>query len=78
MDNRLECATWDYAWQSQCNKYGPWIEGKYCQQSCYDNGAAYDGDFCCPAAPPPPPSRTPVAGVGVKGPPDMGNASPAR
>ena len=31
-----------------CNVNKYWAAGRYCQQSCYSAGLAYEGDFCCP------------------------------
>eukprot|EP00542_Grammatophora_oceanica_P016617 CAMPEP_0194030758 /NCGR_PEP_ID=MMETSP0009_2-20130614/4111_1 /TAXON_ID=210454 /ORGANISM="Grammatophora oceanica, Strain CCMP 410" /LENGTH=332 /DNA_ID=CAMNT_0038670757 /DNA_START=160 /DNA_END=1155 /DNA_ORIENTATION=- len=37
-----------YLLNNNCNKRLYWVEYKFCQQSCFDWGAGYDGVNCCP------------------------------
>jgi len=42
-----QCDNWGYMYTNRC-KHGDsgWQKNKWCQQSCWDNGAGYEGDNC--------------------------------
>jgi len=42
-----DCASSTGILTRKCNNSGQWINNKYCQLSCYNNGNGYDGDVCC-------------------------------
>ena len=48
----LACDDYPYAYDKLCTHNDNWRSRKFCQRSCYENGAGYDGDVCCEAAPP--------------------------
>merc|ERR1712232_1023872 len=53
--------SWPVVNCNACNKNAAWTNGKYCQQSCFDNGCGYDGDDCSSniaPTPTPPPAPT--------------------
>ena len=52
----LACDRWPYAYTKLCKHNANWAKQKFCQRSCFANGAGYDGDVCCAAAPAPAPS----------------------
>jgi len=43
-----DCVSWDWALkQNNCNRVrSDWVANKYCQQSCFNRGVAWDGDDC--------------------------------
>ena len=53
--NDLVCGQYPYAYEKLCKHNENWAKQKFCQRSCYANGAGYDGDVCCAAPPPPTP-----------------------
>merc|ERR1712167_99387 len=44
--NGKSCDSWKYIFKNKCNHDAHWMKNKYCQQSCFLNGAGYDGDIC--------------------------------
>ena len=55
----LACDRWPYAYTKLCKHNANWAKQKFCQRSCFENGAGYDGDVvCCAAAPAPSPACT--------------------
>ena len=53
------CDRWPYAYTKLCKHNAHWAKQKFCQRSCFENGAGYDGDVvCCAAAPAPSPACT--------------------
>jgi len=49
MSNNGKTCSEDVDYSTKCNHSSTWSNNKYCQQSCYDNGAGYDGDYCSDA-----------------------------
>ena len=45
--NGLACDDYPYAYDKLCTHNDNWRSRKFCQRSCYENGAGYDGDVCC-------------------------------
>ena len=43
----LACDRWPYAYTKLCKHSSNWAKQKFCQRSCFANGAGYDGDECC-------------------------------
>jgi len=72
VDNDFACnGSWaSYAYENLCKHNANWAKQKFCQRSCFANGAGYDGDECCdeqthittpspmPSARPPPTTPT--------------------
>ena len=59
--NDLKCDHYPFAYTKLCKHNANWAKQKFCQRSCFENGAGYDGDVCCAAAPPAPtPAACPV------------------
>ena len=54
----FKCHQFDYANTNVCKHNANWAKQKFCQRSCFENGAGYDGDVCCAAAPPAPTTAT--------------------
>ena len=52
--NDLKCDHYPFAYTKLCKHNANWAKQKFCQRSCFENGAGYDGDVCCAAAPPAP------------------------
>ena len=48
------CDQFPYAYRNRCKHDDYWVKRKFCQRSCFDNGAGYEGDVCCPPPSPPP------------------------
>lgn len=42
-----ECDGWQFAYKNRCKHDPDWREAKWCQYSCFVNGAGYAGDNCC-------------------------------
>mmetsp|Transcript_26523 Transcript_26523/g.53856 ORF Transcript_26523/g.53856 Transcript_26523/m.53856 type:complete len:112 (-) Transcript_26523:539-874(-) len=42
-----ECDNWQFAYKNRCKHDPDWSEAKWCQYSCFANGAGYPGDNCC-------------------------------
>jgi len=53
----LVCDEYPYAYTKLCKHNANWAKQKFCQRSCFENGAGYNGDVCCAAAPPAPTPR---------------------
>ena len=51
VQNDLVCDNYPYAYDKLCKHNANWAKQKFCQRSCFENGAGYDGDVCCAAAP---------------------------
>ena len=49
VDNDFACnGSWaSYAYENLCKHNANWAKQKFCQRSCFANGAGYDGDECC-------------------------------
>ena len=45
VNNGKSCSE-DVNYSNKCKNTASWVTNKFCQQSCYDNGAGYDGDDC--------------------------------
>jgi hypothetical protein len=45
VNNGKSCSE-DVNYSDKCKNTASWVTNKFCQQSCYDNGAGYDGDDC--------------------------------
>ncbi|EOD17281.1 hypothetical protein EMIHUDRAFT_118619 [Emiliania huxleyi CCMP1516] len=56
--NSLTCHSFPYAYIKLCKWDAEWAMQKFCQRSCFDNGAGYGGDLCCASERPPPPPPT--------------------
>jgi len=57
VNNGKTCAE-DVNYSNKCRHMDSWTTNKYCQQSCFDNGAGYDGDDCSIPAPTSAPTST--------------------
>ena len=42
--NDLVCGQYPYAYEKLCKHNENWVQKRFCQRSCYANGAGYDGD----------------------------------
>ncbi|EOD30063.1 hypothetical protein EMIHUDRAFT_99528 [Emiliania huxleyi CCMP1516] len=56
--NGLVCDEYPSAYTKFCKQNANWAKQKFCQRSCFENGAGYDGDVCCAVAPPAPTTAT--------------------
>ena len=45
--NNLVCDEYPSAYTRFCKQNANWAKQKFCQRSCFENGAGYDGDVCC-------------------------------
>ena len=52
VDNDVACDQYPYAYSNLCKHNDNWAKQKFCQKSCFANGAGYAGEVCC-ATPPP-------------------------
>lgn len=44
---RMDCDEWEFAYSARCKYDADWRAAKWCQHSCFINGAGYAGDNCC-------------------------------
>ena len=54
---------WSWIVSNKCRHDSTWVSRKYCQLGCYNGGAGYEGDNCCPTAvgwPSPPSTPSPL------------------
>ena len=59
VEKDLVCDEYPYAYKKLCRHNANWATKKFCQRSCFENGAGYDGDVCCAEAPSAPTSPRP-------------------
>ena len=43
----MGCDEWEFAYTKRCKHDADWRAAKWCQHSCFVNGAGYAGDNCC-------------------------------
>lgn len=43
----MDCDEWEFAYTTRCKHDADWRAAKWCQHSCFVNGAGYAGDNCC-------------------------------
>lgn len=43
----MGCDEWEFAYTTRCKHDADWRAAKWCQHSCFVNGAGYAGDNCC-------------------------------
>ena len=60
VNNGKTCAE-NVNYNNKCRHKDRWVTNKYCQQSCFDNGAGYDGDDCSTPAPTSGPTAAPTS-----------------
>jgi hypothetical protein len=59
VNNGKTCAE-DVNYSNNCKHDPGWVTNMYCQQSCFDNGAGYDGFHCSTPAPTSAPTSAPT------------------